>query len=612
MKNMTLKIFASLALAVILTGGNCEKKEAAGGLKEVDSCQAQTDEKVCNVSKKKGGKACFFSPSAPGSTTGLCQEAGAQLQAAEKCKDLAKDLCLKSIQCTYDFAATPNVCKDADPGIKNTCKAIEDKATCDEFKNTCIWKADPANKNTQGSCDAIIPTPTAKTVTVYELAKVDKTNAAGYDIVNDSHIAGLTASLDGSKVFIVGSQATQLRVIDANPVVFRNAPLGDWGATGDAANRFGKAEDRNMAADFSGATIVRFTPTEAGLLFSLSGNRGLVYYNGEVGDAKDVTNVYAQGGGNNLDDGLVIPFLAKRSDNTLVMYTRNTNTAANHVRFKAFIDPIAQDDVGAAGTAGELDGPWNGSLDKNGTGTALDEVTSAFAQGSDGTLYLAQTAGIQRLAGAGVGINGQGLIGDADLTDAASGNTNFALAKFSLDGGTTPNNRGVSVMKMVEDKYLLVGFNSNAANKGGLCHGDVTANPIVWSCFGAGLALTVNDIGLESHDTMPKSMKNKRAVISTDKGLLIFENGNIIAPFESAPQQKLISSNTNMLKSNVTSKAVDGFSATSAPLPLAAGAGQAYVGAAQVKSGKWYIAIKGDGNDDGGIFTLEIKETPVP
>src|SRR5580704_4566552 len=324
-----------------------------------------------------------------------------------------------------------------------------------------------------------LQTEPSKTVHKYTLTKLDKTKTHK---LSSAKIKGLASSNDGEFVYVIGTDNATLKALDVGKDTWHDAL--DW-------TKAKKAND-HAVIDLSGHKIDHFSGNLNGLLFTLSGNGGLVVLKG-IGEAN--TSHYPQGAGK-FKNGKFMPHLITKNDNSLYLYLFNSAVAAKGVIFHKYVEPPTNDTVGN----------WDNTLKKNGGALAHAFLTETQDHGKN--LLLADKDGIKRLKEADIGTTAKAL----DNT----GNTIYPIKDFELDGVTA--NKEITSMDLAEDKYLLVGLKSTSLNSGGLAFADITAPTPKWETFGKGLGLTIHKIVARrgTHKT------GIEAIIMSDKGFLLF------------------------------------------------------------------------------------------
>lgn len=412
-----------------------------------------------------------------------------------------------------------------------------------------------------------------KPVLTYHIKKLDM---LGTHRIPADKIRGLVTSGDGAWLYVVRKDLAPVRALNIDTGLWSNA-LGDL--TGLL-----KAQDRSPAGNLSDRRVDSFSPSYDGLLLTLTNNGGLVVLRGS--GVEHATH-YAQG--QDFPNGSSVPLWVSK-DNDAFIYLFDTAIAAQGVRFRPVVEPPKLDTKN-----------WNDSLRKSRNPKAhLDAVFNAFTQDHEGSLLLADKEGIKRLLGPDIGLDKKALDNN--------GKPIFAAKSFILQGAI--KNDRISTMAMVDGKYLVVGLAAAASspNTGGIAVADMTQSTITFKTFGIGLGLTVHSVATER--TKQREKTAMAAVVTTDKGLIFLDNHG--EPMELiAGKGKLVTAsfiNNNPAETNDYDRATNGFISTEKILDPGKGG---YLGAAQDKNALWYIGLQGKAASDGGIFTLDVKNSQV-
>lgn len=570
----------ALALCTVMSAG-CRQGGGGAGRTEVKECSTyNNDEAACDNARQAKGEKCIFD-------SGKCVVAKLGGPApAGKCADYngQKDECGKKIECEYDAAAS--TCKDAaDP---RNCANVKDETLCKTTYGaassyTCAWVS--------GACQKIA----SSSVVTYTLTKLDRLTEHN---ITSQYIRGLTAAGNGSYVYLIGSGAAVLKskASAAGPGLWDDAAGLGWGNILDAADH-----NANMG-DLSDYSVGGYFPYETGLIFNLvipvhgvAVGNGLVVLNGS---GPTMTSAYKQVTASGLaKDAQLVPFFVTKGGNSYI-YAFNQTTAKNGVSWRQYTAPdgtAASDDTYATGgKSGARNDGWNNSLKKSDVAD-LDVTFTAAAYRPGGGVYLGHKGGVKILAEADIAQNSRVL--------AFNGGDQFT-PDGNLKIGGVDNDGGVTAMA-AWDSMVLIGMNANGhAEKGGLIVYD--SNGPDFYKFGNGLGITVNGIAVARHG----KDAGEYAVVSTDKGIWIMDKATHSLREPVAGEGSLIDMayiRSNKAVDNDPAQAVSGFKGYRPP----AGAPNNVVGAGQMASGLWYFAIKGGGDDDGGVFTLDIADTPI-
>lgn len=405
-------------------------------------------------------------------------------------------------------------------------------------------------------------------VTVYKLEKLDTQKSHG--ITSDS-LRGIVSSLDGSFVYLVGSKPQQLKTYDATKKA--------WTDTLDWSN-VKKAENHAENGNIGGMNVGAFRETTNGMLFTVSNEKGLVVVKG-TGNENAIW--YPQGAGNtSIPAGKYTPMQVVDSNKNNLLFLFKTEGVAKHgVLFRKFVDPKEE-------AAAE---PWDSTL-------TVDNIFVARVQDHNRNLLLADSVsgGVRRLNAQSIGVT--------KLALDNGGLPVYKAENLRLDGKT--RNIGISDMVLVDGKYLLIGLKSTNINNGGLVFADITQTTPKWSTFGKGMGLTVDSISTER----VKNAKNTKvsAIVTTNKGYLIFSKGSVIEPVEKKGyliNHKFISDVRAV--SNNYEKAQSGFAGDRFTDPGKGG----YKSAAQDSQGNWFLPITGKTPQENGVFKLVIETHQV-
>lgn len=453
------------------------------------------------------------------------------------------------------------------------CEAIMEKSSCDN-ETSCLWDNNKCMTKAKLS----------KKVTVYTLTKIAQADHG----IASNNIINLTASGNGKWVYLLGDQARQLMAYDVAAKTWSN-PGGNW------HDKFKMARDHNVNAGSLTTVVpvlISLASTLEGAMVMLEGDNGLLVVKGNGGVNSADTSIYFQNVAG-LSNGDFRPFFASV-----------TSGAANHaagsyiylskigggvtVLFKQYVSPPSNDDPSGGGTPGLINGAWNDSLTAHGGG-ALAVNYSALAQNNRGDLLLGHVNGVHRVLEADVAFTGGAKHVQAQEVVVA--------ADLRLDGAT-PNDKDIYGMAVIGDYLIMTLSAEKNANRGGVVIKNMVTNAV--ERFGAGLTLT-------GTFTIATNPAKNMALIPTDKGILLFANGTLIEPV--AGEGKLVDrAYFDAHKANTSSIATakSGFAGTAWDATA-----NAILGTGIDKDGVWYIAARGTKADDGGIFTLEIKEETI-
>lgn len=522
------------------------------GCKSNDEPEANTyncshfnnDKEACQRHHEENGSTCQYIDSSH-----TCQPK----KPANIC-DLDASACKASKICTFDG----HTCKMADISVYNKCQAIQEQSPCDA-DSKCNW-----NNN---SCEDKI----AITAKIYSLNKLDKNTT--HNIDSDKLHSLVTDTVMGS-VFIAGTENAKLRMYRETSKTWRDAL--DWTQVYDA-NNYGGAR-----INLSAYKVHYMSPNDDGVIISLNNHGGLIL-------VEHLSNMsYAQnalcGLGNTAE---LKPYIIKNTVNAFIYTIGGHALAANSVSYRQYTDASSGGDICTGlGTSGTRGNKWDFSLKKSAAAN-LSHIPTTMTQDNAKNLFLADAEGIKKLDAGDVGQNNKVL--------ANAGNPLVPIADLMLQAGA-PNDQGITAMAFIGN-YLIVGFKSNAPNNGGIFYKDIsTTNP--WQKFGQGLGLSVHAISPAYFGPN----KGKIAFISSDKGLLIFDNNTLVELI----QGKGYLIDHNYINTNRGDKTKDQSGFTGDIWPSTAnnivGAGQAWHNNASI----WFIALRGGGADDGGIFTLTL------
>jgi hypothetical protein len=410
----------------------------------------------------------------------------------------------------------------------------------------------------------------AITVTTYVIKKIPKDQAHA---ILSKDLRGLASSFDGEFVYVVGNAPASLMAFEVDKNKWHQA-LGDF-------KSIQKAVDHTNV-DLSAHKIDAFDGFSHGILFTLSGNNGLVILKG-IGVAN--SSHYPQGA-NKFPHGSFKPlFLTDKDKNNYVYLFLDGAIARKGVLFRPYLAPPTNDTT--------LN--WDNSLKKN--GGYLDTQIFAQTQDQKGNLLVADKFGIKQIKELDVGEAGKLL----DKGGAAI----FPSNDFRLDNAT--KNDQVNTMQVIDDKFLVLGLESTGYNNGGVAVKDLTDPNSKWRHFGKGL-------GISAHAISPERFKNKdrtriAALITTNKGFLFLtDNGQMLE----IDKDKNILVNGKLIhdtraETDSYDKAQTGFTGDLVP-DLG---NDSYLRGAQDKNALWYLGLKGKTDDDGGLFTLEPKINTV-
>ena len=579
--------------AALLTGFGCtdtEKKGSTTGkvvLTEVTSCsELDGKEDACETAKQKSdskrcvydaGKCVVFIPGGKQLFTGKCEE-------------------LDTTKCVfrYDCAVVNGACADA----AGDCGNVKDETAC----KTTYGSSSNAKCEWSGGVCKKAATLT-KNVRSYELAKIGKAAAdpANYGAINDDNLAGVSASLDGNFVYIVGTAAATLLAREVGN------PADPWANVSAAWNNLTSAADASGTLAFNGKAVVKFAPLSDGLLFSTTADRVLAQVKGKGGNGAGIQGWAKNVAGlKNEDEAPQALASVKKANGDEVIYLNHHDPANSTMFADKKLIPVgvnAADGISNAAFAG-------GQLVFDPTLANSKKYKQIF-QDQDGNLLMVSNDGlaVDKLNAASIGVTLQ------DLTNPAHGVVDY----FKADAGAALSRVALHNNPIKEcatvDKYIVCGTTlANPLQDGGIAVYDTTSGAAIaapgswrWLNDGATVAHNFVSIVVDRHDV---DKKDKRALVFVKTGFYIFEDGDFVTSFEGAAS-KLIDNRVSGITSDVVdfNSARSGFAPTStANLPLPAGGNFTYLGGGQDSTGRFWIGIKGHGNNDGGVFTLTIRD----
>ncbi len=413
-------------------------------------------------------------------------------------------------------------------------------------------------------CGGNESTPT-KTISVYAAKKLGFSGADDHNM-KSKDFSALVTSLNGELVYAFNTVAVKN---PATTVLAKSLSSSNWE---DPAAHYLWADGTQVIVKkdiWKSPNTKNLTSTRGG--YGITPGHKNILLNEGIGDGKNTIMYRHDHSGLNKND-LRIGYAQKAGTDGFI-YVAEQSGGKEKVLFRKYVAPTGIKDTAA----------WDGSLTKA-NGTALDDIFNAFAQkDQNGDLFLAGKKGIYALQNADIGEAGKFL-----------GDPIYDIKDFSLDG-TVANDQGITAMAALGD-YLLVGFKSNSKDNGGLVI--INLSNGTKTAVGAGLGLTINAITPLRHHN---ALKGKAAVIATDKGVLIFRDGKVIEPV--AGKGILITDQSFADKPNKTfDSAKDGFEGDAFHVDALD-----IVGVGEDKNGLIYLMNKGKADEDGGIYTFDIK-----
>ncbi len=410
-----------------------------------------------------------------------------------------------------------------------------------------------------------------KQVTTYTLTKLAKDNTHKMD---SNHLKGIVSSGDGEFVYVVSDQAEGLKVLEVEK--------GLWNDGLDKWNEVPNAAVRARLDDLTTKKVEGFAPYDKGLVFTTSGDGGLVVLKGF--GVKNASH-YVQRV-NNFKAGFFNPLVVTKKDNSQFIYLFPAGIVAKRVLFRTYQEPPKVDNYAAPA--------WDNSLMKAG-GTKLDTQILARTQDKEGNLLLADKDGIKRVLEADVGV------ANKFLDD--SGKAIYKPDDFRLDG--TTKNDHINTMQLIDDKLLVVGLKSTSDNNGGYAVLDMSEKTATWQHYGKGMGLSVDTISPERFKQRERT--KLAAIITTQKGLIFMDSEGKMMEVTEGKGHLITAKMIGDVRAETADyeKAVDGSGGFLNDRPSVVKDG--YLSAAQDKNGMWYLGFKGNAADDGGIFKLEIK-----
>lgn len=410
----------------------------------------------------------------------LCaqHDGAANKKACEEQKNESEELACQ-------FFDADNKCKPKTLGgvsWNGQCDTVKDKDVCDNNALNCKWNA------TDSKCEKEVP------VAHHKLTFGEKVEAAAAPAIPDD-ISAIGKSGDDANLYF-GSAGNGGHIFALTLAGKVNNDRNANAAGAHPGNRqiSNAAQVSQIVAGPNGTAIAAVTGVNPA-------DRGLIRLNGNNFDARWVTSNADLALGN---DDHAVSALTVIHDN-FVAFVDNGGANGTHL---AMTTAIAGPPAGTPGIAGPRE---NGAL-------ALGQVyTSALGVGND--LFMAVSAG----ANAGkvykkAYADAPALVVAPATAIADDANAPVKPADLIMNGG--PANNLINSLALVDGNKLLIGLNdTGVANTGGVAILDIAANtvtkPVVaHSQFG------VRHIGVNAN--------KKKAVISTNKGLIVYIDGTFV------------------------------------------------------------------------------------
>lgn len=459
-----------------------------------------------------------------------------------------EDECKKDNTCTWDDKKTPK-CQDADASISGKCAGYQEQTACN--KNTaCDWDS----AATPPVCkDKVAPTLSFLEATFDPNAIATAKGQTGAT----SDISAIGKNGNGSRLYYgVMTDKKYLSILDptnlataAVHVETREVTTGD-DSQGKA--KFSHHGDNtvisNIVAGPGNVAIASVTgvDTYLGGILEINDNRIVGAWRSSkahlatAAGRKEILNIQVMG-------------------NQWMAFVDENATTGAHREFGAAL---------GVATAGP----------KNGGGNLGIKILASAVKGDDLFLAHVDVGGpvVTRSAVAKVGPT-YTLTGDVDVDPAHS---IIGRAQMNVAGGPNNNDR-VSAMAVVGDN-LLIGFDgTGGAGTGGLAIYDTVGNALV--------SAPIHDEWSVKH--IGVSVDGTHAIISTDKGLLIYVDGKLIKI-----QHGVAADVTNLTLANANANQP----LVSNALPGAMALNHTKIGAVNIGN-TWFIAT-----NNAGIFKMTV------